>query len=122
MLSPNQFALFSAHEDMAQFACTGSVNCLMILDLNDERAMEIASAFEDRKKLEEKRDLENSRCHTAASTIAMPIESVNTYRQEIMGAKPLNPPDEGNIYMILCSEGRFQVAEINSLTTSIKTK
>jgi hypothetical protein len=111
-MTSNQLRLLENHEDLAQLTCTGENKVFWVLDLCDEAAFRIAEGFQSRETLIANREKEISRDHIPAITLASTVQSLNSYRVEIMGAKPLPDPPDEMIYLVVCTDGRIACAAI----------
>lgn len=109
MTTPRIQSLFNYHRDLARFACNAEHPVFWVLDLEDEKAVNIALSFKSREDIAQVRDKERDNGAIAALTIASPLAMLNWYRTTVQRNRDPLPAKDGHIYMVLCTEGRFIV-------------
>lgn len=109
-------SLLNYHTDLAKFAVNDELPVFWVLDLEDEKAVNVALGFKEREELEAMRDKEREAGRIAALTITSPMQFLNLYRQEVQGNAAMPDPGHDHLYLVLCSEERFMVAKMPRLT------
>lgn len=114
-VSPRVASLLNYHTDLAKFAVTSDLPVFWVLDLEDEKAVNVALGFKQREELEALRDKERAAGKIAALTITSPMEFLNLYRKEVQGRDAMPDPGHDHLYLVLCTEQRFMVAKLPTL-------
>lgn len=115
-VSPRVASLLNYHTDLAKFAVNDELPVFWVLDLEDEKAVNVALGFKEREELEAMRDKEREEGKIAALTITSPMEFLNLYRQQVQKRPEMPDPGPDSLYLVLCSEERFMVAKLPRLT------
>lgn len=109
-------SLLNYHTDLAKFAVNDELPVFWVLDLECEKALNVALGFKEREELEAMRDKERADGKIAALTITSPLEFLNHYRRIIQKSHEMPHPGPDQLYLVLCSEERFMVAKLPRLT------
>jgi len=107
-MTPRQTALLEYHRDVAALGTTPKAPVLVILDLEDVVAFEIASVYQP--NCAQNRDTIKAAGAYPAVVLALPIEGANALIARISPAKKIRAIPDGMIPMIVVSEARCLVA------------